>query len=148
MTITKPNTLQSIAGAAIVVTLISTLLAWATFDAKGAPSIQGTDIGRAKVVLALAVVALILWLCSTVLLQAFPPNAQLPLMGAPVILAVLGLIALLLVVIQFFDSGYDIVDRGFGLFLALVATLAWVAATAVQTKQILDMAKAMKAAQQ
>lgn len=148
MNITKPTTLQSIAGAAIVVTLVSTLLAWATLDLKGAPSVQGIEFGRAKVVLALAIVALVLWLCATLALQAFPPTVQLPLMGAPVVLLLLGLVALLLVVLQFFDNGYEIVDRGVGLYLALVATLVWVIVTAVQTKQILDMAKAMKAAQQ
>lgn len=154
MTITKPNTQSIVVGVAILVAFISSFLSWATL---GPFSADLFDFGgKGTLFFILTLVALALWV-ATLFIQAFPPNVQMPLMGAPIFLAGLGIVTLLFGVLCFFDSAFGTqkvmgttiegADRGFGLWLGLLAVIVWTVVSAIQAKPLLEAAKAMKAAQ-
>ncbi len=171
MTLTKPSNQTIVAAVAMAVTFLGTLLTWWSVSVKytgpleleglagqTSTSGQGVDYTKGVFVLVLALLALVLFALGLAM-SAFPPNVQMGLMAAPLAQCVLGAIALLLTIIGFFSSGTGAasavamagisvdVSRGFGLWLTLIGALVWVIVTAIQSKALIDMGKAMKAAQ-
>lgn len=168
MNITKPNTMQLASGVGILLAFVGTFLTWWKLDvggelekmakaAGGSLGYSGLDYTKGVFVLIFAILAIVVFV-ATLVPTAFPENVQLYLLGAPVVLFALGVLAFLLTLIGFFSAGdigtaADLLGdegdskRGLGLFITLIGTLVWVGVTAVQTKQILAMAQAMKAAQ-
>lgn len=160
MTITKPNTQSIVVGVAIFVTFVSAFLSWISIDLPKTSLMMGADTsgnlfdvgGQGTFLFILVLLALALWI-AVLFIQAFPPNVQMPLMGAPIFLAILGVLSLLFWVFVAIDGDYGnlglgiSVDRGYGLWIGLVAILVWTVVSAIQAKPLLEMAKAMKDAQ-
>lgn len=164
MNIVKPSTQSIVAAGGMLLALVGTFLTWWSIDRPdGVPaalwnSIEhgaaGVDYAKGVFVLILALLALALFVAG-MFLMSFPPNIQMPLMGAPIFQAVLAVPALVLTLVGFLSSGMGLpvglgmdvdASRGIGLWLTLVGVLVWLVVTAMQAKPLLEAAKAMKAA--
>ncbi len=156
MNMNKPSTQQIVAGVGMLLAFLGTFFTWWSLDIpKGTPafgfdvSASGTDYTKGVFVLILALLAIALLVLS-LMPSLFPENIQMALLGAPLVQLGLGALAFLLTFIGLFSSGMGGLDasRGFGLWLCLIGTLVWLVVTALQSKEILAMAQAMKAGQQ
>jgi hypothetical protein len=106
------------AGSAIIL-FISCFLTWYSISiGVASASVDGTHEGLGKLVLLLSLVALVV-----IGLELFASNVTLPLPSSLILIGIGGLSALL-AIIKMLDKPYSGLSIGFGLYLALIASIA------------------------
>jgi hypothetical protein len=106
------------AGSAIIL-FISCFLAWYSISTPlGSASVDGTHENLGKLVLLLSIAAL-----AVLGLELFATNVTLPLPSSLILLGIGGFSALL-ALIKMLDKPYSGLSIGFGLYLALIASIA------------------------
>jgi hypothetical protein len=107
-----------IATGSAIILFISCFLTWYSISVGVASaSVDGTHEGLGKLILLLAIAALVV-----IGLELFAANVTLPLPSSLILLGIGGLSALL-ALIKMLDKPYSGLSIGFGLYLALIASI-------------------------